>query len=70
MPKIEKFVTQTDWLWYEAEITKEQEKEYLDWENDETGEIEEPEWLWDLDYDLLKDKPATDDIDFRLIEDE
>ena len=70
MPKIEKFVTQTDWLWYQAEITKEQEKEYLDWENDETGEIEEPEWLWDLDYDLLKDKPATDDIDFRLIEDE
>tara|TARA_R100001509_G_scaffold109471_1_gene65284 strand:+ start:1504 stop:1716 length:213 start_codon:yes stop_codon:yes gene_type:complete len=70
MPKIEKFVTQTDWLWYEAEITKEQEKEYLAWENDETGEIEEPEWLWDLDYDLLRDKPATDDIDFRLIEDE
>jgi len=70
MPKIEKFVTQTDWLWYQAEITKEQEKEYLDWENDETGEIEEPEWLWDLDYDLLRDKPATDDIDFRLIEDE
>tara|TARA_B100000963_G_scaffold85829_1_gene73462 strand:- start:13511 stop:13723 length:213 start_codon:yes stop_codon:yes gene_type:complete len=70
MPKIEKFVTQTDWLWYQAEITKEQEKEYLAWENDETGEIEEPEWLWDLDYDLLKDKPATDDTDFRLIEDE
>mgnify|MGYP001311705372 FL=1 len=70
MPKIEKFVTQTDWLWYEAEITKEQEKEYLAWENDETGEIEEPEWLWDLDYDLLRDKPATDDIDFRLVEDE
>ena len=70
MPKIEKFVTQTDWLWYQAEITKEQEKEYLAWENDETGEIEEPEWLWDLDYDLLRDKPATDDIDFRLIEDE
>ena len=70
MPKIEKFVTQTDWLWYQAEITKEQEKEYLAWENDETGEIEEPEWLWDLDYDLLRDKPATDDIDFRLVEDE
>lgn len=70
MPKIEKFVTQTDWLWYEAEITKEQEKEYLAWENDETGEIEEPEWLWDLDYDLLRDKPATDDIVLTLIEDE
>ena len=70
MSKIEKFVTQTDWLWYQAEITKEQEKEYLAWENDETGEIEEPEWLWDLDYDLIKDKPATDDVDYRLIEDE
>ena len=70
MPKIEKFVTQTDWLWYEAEITKEQEKEYLAWENDETGEIEEPEWLWDLDYDLLRDKPASDDCEFTLIEDE
>ena len=69
MSKIEKFVTQTDWLWYQAEITKEQEKEYLAWENDETGEIEEPEWLWDLDYDLIKDKPATDDVDYRLIED-
>lgn len=70
MSKIQKFVTQTDWLWYESEITKEQEKEYLDWENDETGEIEEPEWLWDLDFDLVRDKPASDDIDFRLIEDE
>ena len=70
MAKMQKFVTQTDWLWYESEITKEQEKEYLDWENDETGEIDEPEWLWDLDFDLVRDKPASDDYEFTLIEDE
>ena len=44
---------------FEAGITEEQEKEYLAWENDETGEIEEPEWLWDLDYVLVRDKPVN-----------
>ena len=67
MGKMQKFVESKTWLWYEGGITEEQEKEYLAWENDETGEIEEPEWLWDLDYDLVRDKPASDDIEYKII---
>ena len=37
MSKMQKFVESKTWLWYEAGITEEQEKEYLAWENDETG---------------------------------
>ena len=68
MAKIQKFVSQVDYLWYHAEITDEQAVEYKAWENDETGEIEEPEWLGDLDFDLVRDKPASDDIEYELIE--
>ena len=67
---MQKFVSQVDYLWYHAEITDEQVVEYKAYENDETGEIEEPEWLWDLDFDLVRDKPASDDIEYELIEDE
>jgi hypothetical protein len=70
MAKIQKFVSQVDYLWYHAEITDEQAVEYRAYENDETGEIEEPEWLWDLDFDLVKDKPASDDTKYKLIEDD
>lgn len=66
---MQKFVTQTDYLWYVADLTDEQAAEYKAWEDDETGEIEEPEWLWELDYDLVRDKPASDDTEFELIED-
>ncbi len=66
---MQKFVSQVDYLWYHAEITDEQVVEYKAYENDETGEIEEPEWLWDLDFDLVRDKPASDDIEYELIED-
>ncbi len=69
MAKMQKFVSQVDYLWYHAEITDEQVVEYKAYENDETGEIEEPEWLWDLDFDLVRDKPASDDIEYELIED-
>jgi len=67
MAKIQKFVSQVDYLWYHAEITDEQAVEYRAYENDETGEIEEPEWLWDLDFDLVRDKPVSDDIEYKLI---
>jgi len=67
---MQKFVSQVDYLWYHAEITDEQVVEYKAYENDETGEIEEPEWLWDLDFDLVRDKPASDDVEYELIEDE
>ena len=70
MAKMQKFVTQTDYLWYVADLTDEQAAEYKAWENDETGEIEEPDWLYELDYDLVRDKPASDDMEFELIEDE
>jgi hypothetical protein len=70
MAKIQKFVSQVDYLWYHAEITDEQAVEYRAYENDETGEIEEPEWLWDLDFDLVKDKPSSDDTKYELIEDD
>ena len=68
MAKMQKFVTQTDWLWYTAELTDEQVKEWKAYENDETGEIDEPDWLDELDYDLARDKPASDDTEFELIE--
>ena len=70
MAKIQKFVTQTDWLWYHAEITEEQAQEYRDYETALAlnGNAEEPEWLWDLDFDLVRDKPASDDTEFELIE--
>ena len=70
MAKMQKFVTQTDYLWYIADLTDEQTAEYKAWEDDETGEIEEPDWLHELDYDLARDKPASDDTEFELIEDE
>jgi hypothetical protein len=69
MAKMQKFVTQTDWLWYTAELTDEQVAEYKAYENDETGELDEPDWLDELDYDLVRDKPASDDMEFELIED-
>lgn len=65
MAKIQRFVESKTWLWYEAEITEEQEKEYKEYQK---GKIDEPEWLWDLDWDLVRDKPASDDEEFKLIE--
>ena len=71
MAKLQKFVTQTDWLWYHAELTDEQTVEYKAYlAAEEAGDdVDEPDWLWDLDYDLVKDKPASDDCQFELIED-
>ena len=70
MAKIQKFVTQTDWLWYHADITEEQAQEYRDYETALAlnGNAEEPEWLYELDFDLVRDKPASDDTEFELIE--
>ena len=71
MTKMQKFVEQTDWLWYTAELTDEQTAEYKAYlealEKDE--HIEEPEWLYELDYDLTRDKPGSEDTTFELIED-
>jgi len=73
MAKMQKFVTQTDWLWYTADITEEQAEEYRNYLSAlDNGfeDVDEPEWLYDLDYDLVRDKPASDDMEFELIEDE
>tara|TARA_A100000172_G_C2994867_1_gene94171 strand:+ start:440 stop:655 length:216 start_codon:yes stop_codon:yes gene_type:complete len=71
MAIMQKFVEQTDWLWYNAELTDEQTAEYKAYldalETDEP--IDEPEWLYELDYDLVRDKPGSDDTTFELIED-
>ena len=40
MAKLEKFVEQTDWFWYSANLTEEQTAE---WEAYEAGEADEPE---------------------------
>ncbi len=70
---MQKFVTQTDWLWYTADITDEQAEEYRNYLSAlDNGfeDVDEPDWLYDLDYDLVRDKPASDDMEFELIEDE
>ena len=63
MAKLRKFVTQTDWLWYEVELTPEQLVEYQ-------KHGDEWEELYDLDWDLVRDKPASDEIEYTLIPDE
>ena len=69
MPKIKKFETQVNWLWYEAEITDEQYKEYDEYEMAiaMNGNAEEPDWLYDLDWDLTRDKPGNDDVEYELV---
>ena len=72
MAKMQKFVTQTDYLWYVADLTKEQEEEYRNYLSAlDNGfeDVDEPEWLWELDYDLVRDKPLSEDAEFELIED-
>ena len=66
MARIQKFVKQVDYLWYEAEITNEQLVEWKKYQNDE---IDEPEWVHELDFDLVKDKSGNDDYELELIED-
>ena len=61
MPKIKKFETQVNWLWYEAEITNEQAKEFMD-----NGE--DSDFIHDLDWDLKRDKPGNDDVEYELEE--
>ena len=70
MAKMQKFVTQTDWLWYTAELTDEQTAEYKAYLNalEKDEDVDEPDWLYELDYYLVRDKPASDDTEFELIE--
>jgi len=69
MAKIGRFVTLTTWEWREAELTEEQLVEYKAYQNDETGEIEEPEWVEELEFELVRDKCPADEYEDELIED-
>ena len=66
MAKIERHVKQGNSdLYYHANITDEQ---LAEWKKYEAGEIEEPDWVHELDFDLVKDKPGNDDYELELIE--
>jgi hypothetical protein len=70
MAKLRKLVTQTTYIWYEAELTKKQAARYKDgilrcnddmqWE---VIEAVEDEW------EFVRDKPLSDEADYELIED-
>ena len=67
MPTLEKFEVQQNRIWYRVEITEEQREEYLKWQSDKRGdyvvpEVEEPEWMDDLDWDHHYDKPGHDEV--------
>ena len=67
MPVLEKYEIQQNRIWYRAEITEEQKVEYLKWQADKRGdyvfpEVEEPEWMDDLDWDHHYDKPGRDEV--------
>ena len=66
MPKLKKFVEQVDWLWYTSgEMSDEQVAEWKAFEN---GDVDEPEWVEDIDWELTRDKPGNDDIEYELEE--
>ena len=68
MAKIEKYVKPVDYLWYHSEdLDEEQVKEYKKYLK---GEIDEPDWVWELDFDLVRDKTGSDDYELELIEDD
>ena len=71
MAKIQKFVEQTDYLWYTADLTDEQAEEYRNYLNalDKDEDVDEPEWLYELEYERRRDKPGSEDATFELIED-
>ena len=65
MAKIQKYELQRNHLWYEADITDEQLVEYKKYLN---GEIDEPDWVHELDFEFIKDKCGNDDYELELIE--
>ncbi len=57
MPVLEKYEVQENQIWYRAEVTEEQLKEF---EEAEDGDY--PDWVWDLDWDLENDRPGSDEL--------
>ena len=67
MPVLEKYEIQENRIWYRVEITEEQKAEYLKWQADKRGdyvfpEVDEPEWMDDLDWDYHYEKPGRDEV--------
>ena len=48
-----------------SNIDEEQVKEYKKYLN---GEIDEPDWVHELDFDLVRDKTGSDDYEIELID--
>ncbi len=66
MAKIEKLVEQVDWFWYTSgEMSDEQVAEWKAFEN---GEVDEPEWVEDIEWELQRQKCGGDEIDYELKE--
>jgi len=63
---LRKYETQTNHLVYEANITEEQLIEYKKFQD---GEIDEPDWIGDLDFELTIDRCGHDECEYELIED-
>ena len=70
MAKLRKLVTQTTYIWYEAELTKKQTEQYKD------GKLRHNEDMqWEVieavedDWEFVRDKPLSDEEDYELIED-
>ena len=63
---LRKYETQTNHLVYEANITEEQLIEYKKFQE---GEIDEPDWIGDLDFELMIDRCGHDECEYELIED-
>ena len=63
MAKLRKFLTQTDWVWYEVELTDEQLLQYKKYGDDWEG-------FEELDWEFVRDKPASDEVEYTLIPDE
>ena len=61
-----RYETQTNHLVYEANITEEQLIEYKKFQE---GEIDEPDWIGDLDFELTIDRCGHDECRYELIED-
>ena len=62
---LRKYETQTNHLVYEANITEEQLIEYKKFQD---GEIDEPDWIGDLDFELTIDRCGHDECEYELIE--
>jgi len=59
MATLKKFVTQTDWIWYEVELSDEQLLQYKKYGDEWEGFDE-------LDWEFIRDKPASDEVEYTL----